>query len=356
MSDGSIPGINPGPSADSAGNTQDIEVMTFHGDQYMIPALHVFGKCHLISEFEKISFIGEGSFGAVYKAKEKQTSKIVALKKLKFQKEESIPRSFPREANILQTLKHDNVIKFLGVAVGRSFDSTYIILEFCPYELSKVTDDELARIEINHAHIKCIMYQLFYGLKYLHENFILHRDLNVNNILFTENGILRIAGFGNCRPTSKDDLTPNPVSRGYSAPELLFGATKYSTAIDIWSAGCIFAELLLKRPLFKSDSDNNMISKLVDLLGSPNETRWPGFSHLPLTEKYELRAQPYNRLTFKFNNQPPTCIALLHKIFLYDPNRRITAGKCLVNSYFIDRPTACTPESLVALLKKPDEI
>ncbi|GBO09693.1 putative cyclin-dependent kinase 9, partial [Araneus ventricosus] len=111
---------------------------------------------------------------------------------------------------------------------------TYLLLEYCPYELSKIVDDEVAKTKIDQTHIKCIMHQLFTGLCYLHENFVLHRDLTVTNILFTEIGVLKITDFSNCRMATEEKMTPNVVSRWYRAPELLFGATNYTSAIDIW--------------------------------------------------------------------------------------------------------------------------
>ncbi|GBN04969.1 Cyclin-dependent kinase 10 [Araneus ventricosus] len=359
MTTASIPGLNNGPIEDIASTSEvsGIELMSFSCEPYMVPASHGFGKCRLITEFEKIAFIGEGAYGSVYKVRDKKNDKIVALKKLKIAKnEKSFPMNFTREVNILKRLYHDNIANLLGVVVGRVFESTYLLLEYCPYELSKIVDDEVAKTKIDQTHIKCIMHQLFTGLCYLHENFVLHRDLTVTNILFTEIGVLKITDFSNCRMATEEKMTPNVVSRWYRAPELLFGATNYASAIDIWSAGCIFAELLLKRPLFKTDSDNNMISMLVDLLGTPTETNWPGFSDLPLMKDYELRDQPHNKLTLKFAEQPTTCIALLHKVFVYNPSKRITAEKCLIHSYFTDKPTACDLDTLVVLLKKVDEI
>ncbi|KAF8774528.1 Cyclin-dependent kinase 10 like protein [Argiope bruennichi] len=333
----SIPELDTGPVDEIATTSEvsGIKLMPSKCKPYMVPPSIEFEKFLPITEFENISFIGEGAYGSVYAG---------------------LPVNFTREINTLKQLKHDNIANLLGVAVDRDFENIYLVLEYCPYELSKAIDDGLIQSLINEAHIKCIMYQLFTGLHFLHEKLVLHRDLTGTNILFTEKGVLKITDFGSCRQASKEKMTPNMVSRWYRAPELLFGAENYSSAIDIWSAGCIFAELLNKRPLFETDSDNNMISMLVDLLGIPTETNWPGCSELPLLKEYELQGHPYNNLRLMFLEQSSVCMDLLYKLFTYNPIKRITAQECLVHSYFTENPKACDLKTLVALLKKVDTI
>ncbi|KAF8774575.1 cyclin-dependent kinase 10-like [Argiope bruennichi] len=358
MASASIPGLDYGPVDEVAATPEvsGIELMSFKCEPYMVPAPHGFGKCRLITEFEKLSYIGEGAFGSVYKVRDKKYDITVALKKLKIEKDAGFPINFSREINCLKLVEHDNIANLLGVAVGRVFESTYLILEYCPYDLSKILDDEEIKKEINHTHIKSIMHQLFTGLQVLHENFVVHRNLTMTSILFSETGVLKITDFSSSRQFTRRKMTPNVVPRCYRAPELLFGAEVYSSAIDIWSAGCIFAELLLKRPLFKTESDLDAISTLVDLLGTPTESIWPGFSDLPHLQNYTLRDQPHNKLTLKFAEQPTTCIALLHKIFIYNPSKRFSAEKCLIHSYFNDKPLACSLDTFLALLKKVNEI
>ncbi|GFS76381.1 hypothetical protein TNCV_1620231 [Trichonephila clavipes] len=200
---------------------------------------------------------------------------------------------------------------------------------------------------------------LLYGLDYIHHHNVLHRDLAVSNILFSDLGVLKISDFGCSRfqVAENGDMTPNKVSRWYRAPELLFGDTKYTSAIDIWSAGCIFAELLMKEPLFKANSDNNLLSMFIETLGTPTEETWPGFKELPLLKTMNfVNNGMYNKLPLKFTDQPTSCIALLHKIFVYNPEKRFTAIQCLEHPYFSEKPTACNLETLLVLLKKPDEI
>ncbi|KAG8179489.1 hypothetical protein JTE90_027201 [Oedothorax gibbosus] len=359
-----IPGLLHTPIEDiphASAEGRDIEMVSFGLKKYTVPDSHRYGKCRLISEFERISLIGEGAYGTIYKVKELKTGDIYALKKLRIEtKNECLSKNFIREINILKSLHHDNIINQHGIAVGRNFESTYIILEYCPYELTKVLEDSEACSLLDQSQIKNIMQQLFTGLDYMHRHFILHRDLTPTNILFSSTAILKISDFGESRSFKADETeekTPNKVTRWYRSPELLFGTKRYSCSIDTWSAACIFGELLLKKPLFPGDSDNDMIALIVQMLGTPNESIWPGMSSLPVMQNYELCAQPYNRLRSHFEGQPNTCIALLHKLFLYNPKTRFTAAECLAHSYFTeDQPTACDLTTLLITLKRADEI
>ncbi|GFS70462.1 hypothetical protein NPIL_421361 [Nephila pilipes] len=356
-----IPGLaqNLFESADIDTDGTELELMPYTLEPFLVPESHAFGKCRLVTDFEKLTYLGEGAYGSVFKCKDRKYDTIVALKKLRIKYEdEPLARNFMREITIMKELQHDNVATLIGIAVGRNFASTYLILEYCPYELSKVIDDEVAKPLILHPEIKCIMIQLLYGLDYIHHHNVLHRDLTVCNILFTYMGILKICDFGCARfeEFGTEAMTPNMVTRWYRAPELLFGDTKYSSAIDIWSAGCIFAELLLKTALFKANTDSNLISMFIEILGTPTEETWPGFKELPLLKSYDLSEQRYNKLPLKFTDEPTSCIALLHKIFVYNPSKRFSAEQCLAHPYFTDAPTACNLETLLVLLKKPEEI
>ncbi|GFQ81376.1 hypothetical protein TNCT_137501 [Trichonephila clavata] len=358
---GEIPGLAQNLFEDKDIDSDGIalELMPYNLEPYNVPESHAYGKCRLVTDFEKISYIGEGAYGSVFKCKDKKYDLIVALKKLRIRHEDRpLPRNFMREITIMKELQHDNVATLIGIAVGRNFASTYLILEYYPYDLSKIIDDAVAKPFILHPEIKCIIIQLLYGLDYIHHHNVLHRDLAVSNILFSDIGVLKISDFGCSRflGSENEEMTPNKVSRWYRAPELLFGDTKYTSAIDIWSAGCIFAELLLKEPLFKANSDNNLLSMFIETLGTPTEETWPGFKELPLLKDHELCEQRYNKLPLKFTDQPTSCIALLHKIFVYNPEKRFSAEKCLSHPYFTEEPTACNLETLLVLLKKSEEI
>jgi cyclin-dependent kinase 10 len=184
------------------------------------------------------------------------------------------------------------------------------------------------------------MIQLFNGLQYLHKNFIVHRDLKVSNLLLTDKGQLKIADFGLARKYDipAKPMTPRVVTLWYRAPELLLQSRYHTTAIDMWAAGCILGELLLHKPLLPGRSEIHQMGLIIDLLGTPNDTIWPGYSKLPVLESFTLKKQPYNNVKHTFTWVSPAGIRLLNFLFMYDPQKRGTADECLQSSYFKEPP------------------
>ncbi|XP_054714389.1 cyclin-dependent kinase 10-like [Uloborus diversus] len=347
-----IPGLSfPFPTqTDNSSDLEDIVLTGFDLKRFVVPDFHRYGKCRPVTDFHKICKFGEGTFGTVYKVKDKRTDEVVALKKLKIHKEsECMPLNFTREIIILKELKHKNIVNLHGVAVGKSIESTYLILEYCSFVLSNVID-EVDTASLLEPQIKCIMSQLFKGLDYIHKHFVIHRDLNPTNILFTQGGILKISDFGCSCKASSGDLSPHVVSRWYRPPEILFGSTKYTYTVDIWSSGCVFSELLLRNALFRGDSDTDVIRKIVDCLGTPTEDTWPGFTELPLLKDYDIYLQPVNRLRSFFEKQTIICHSLLERIFFYNPETRYSAEQCMNHEYFLEKPLACAPDLLLPIL------
>ncbi|XP_066438541.1 cyclin-dependent kinase 10 isoform X2 [Eleutherodactylus coqui] len=199
---------------------------------------------------------------------------------------------------------------------------------------------------MGQSKVKCICFQLLTGLQYLHKNFIVHRDLKVSNLLMTDKGCVKIADFGLARAYSvpAKQMTPKVVTLWYRAPELLLGSTTQTTAIDMWAVGCILAELLAHKPLLPGTSEIQQIDLIIQLLGTPNETIWPGFSKLPLVGQYTVRKQPYNNLKHKFPWLSEAGLRLLNFLFMYDPKKRATAEDSLASSYFKEKPLPCEPQ------------
>eukprot|EP00069_Balaena_mysticetus_P022475 bmy_14295T0 len=138
-------------------------------------------------------------------------------------------------------------------------------------------------------------------------------------------------------------MTPKVVTLWYRAPELLLGTTTQTTSIDMWAVGCILAELLAHKPLLPGTSEIHQVDLIVQLLGTPSENIWPGFSQLPLVSQYSLRKQPYNNLKHKFPWLSEAGLRLLNLLFMYDPKKRATAGDCLESSYFKEKPLRESP-------------
>ena len=282
-----------------------------------IPEKDQFGRCRFVSEFEKLNRIGEGTYGIVYRAKDTKTGEIVALKKMRMEREkDGIPVSGLREITILLACDHENIVKMREIAVGRSLESMFLVMIYCEQDLASLLDN--MQTPFTESQVKCIMKQVFRGLRYLHSNFIVHRDLKVSNLLMTDKGCVKIADFGLARyyGLPLKPMTPKVVTLWYRAPELLLNARTQTTAIDMWSSGCILGELLAHKPLLPGKSEINQLELVIDLLGTPNDSIWPEFSSLPALQEFTLKQQPYNNLKHKFPWLSAPGLRLLNFLFM----------------------------------------
>ncbi|KAG9272095.1 cyclin-dependent kinase 10 isoform X1 [Astyanax mexicanus] len=312
---------------------------------FTVPQEQRFGNCRNVKEFEKLNRIGEGTYGIVYRARDTRTNEIVALKKVRMDKEkDGIPISSLREITLLLRLRHPNIVELKEVVVGSHLESLFLVMSYCEQDLASLLEN--MQSPFSEAQVKCILLQLLKGLEYLHHNFILHRDLKVSNLLMTDKGCVKIADFGLARVygVPQQPMTPKVVTLWYRAPELLLGTKTQTTALDMWAVGCILAELLAHKPLLPGSSEIQQLDLIVQLLGTPNENIWPGFSRLPLVGQYSLRKQPYNNLKNKFTWLSEAGLRLLNLLFMYNPQRRASAKDSLESSYFKEKPLPCEPE------------
>ncbi|XP_065601411.1 cyclin-dependent kinase 10 isoform X2 [Cyrtonyx montezumae] len=257
---------------------------------------------------------------------------------------EGMPISSLREITLLLELQHPNIVELKEVVVGNHLESIFLVMGYCEQDLASLLEN--MQTPFSEAQVKCIIIQVLKGLQYLHERYIIHRDLKVSNLLMTDKGCVKIADFGLARTYGMppQPMTPKVVTLWYRAPELLLGVTTQTTSIDMWAVGCILAELLAHKPLLPGTSEIHQIDLIVQLLGTPNENIWPGFSKLPLVSQYTLRKQPYNNLKHKFPWLSEAGLRLLHFLFMYDPKKRATAKDSLDSSYFKEKPLPCEPE------------
>ncbi|KAK3001222.1 hypothetical protein RJ639_020719 [Escallonia herrerae] len=370
--------------------------------------------------FEKLEQIGEGTYGLfhltpprspsscsqVYRAREIQTGEIVALKKIRMDNEkEGFPITAIREIKILKKLHHDNVIQLKEIVTspGPEVDehgksdgskykgSIYMVFEYMDHDLTGLADRPGLRFSI--PQIKWYMKQLLTGLHYCHVNQVLHRDIKgrcwikiyfltykfrSSNLLIDNEGNLKLADFGLARSFSNDhngNLTNRVITLWYRPPELLLGATKYGPAVDMWSVGCIFAELLQGKPVLTGKNEPEQLNKIYELCGSPDEINWPGVSGIPWYNKFKPTRQMKRRVKEVFRHFDHHALDLLEKMLTLDPSQtslgfglnsvitllhglysvpvdrerkdqRISAKDALDAEYFWIDPLPCDPKTL----------
>lgn len=166
------------------------------------------------------------------------------------------------------------------------------------------------------------------------------REKTLIGFLSADFGLARTFGY------PYEPMTPIVVTLWYRAPELLLGSKVQTTAVDMWAVGCIFGELLGNKPLMTGKSEINQFQLIVDLLGTPSDQLWPGFSSLPGTKSMNFKQQPYNNLKHKFSWLSPAGLTLVNHMLMYDPCKRASAVECLQNSYFVEKPLPVEPDMM----------
>ncbi|CAN6306641.1 unnamed protein product [Urochloa humidicola] len=297
--------------------------------------------------FEKIDKIGQGTYSNVYKARDTVSGKIVALKKVRFDNlEPESVRFMAREILILRRLDHPNVVKLDGLVTSRMSCSLYLVFEYMEHDLAGLAASP--DIKFTEPQVKCYMHQLLSGLEHCHDRGVLHRDIKGSNLLLDNNGMLKIADFGLASffdPDRKQPMTSRVVTLWYRPPELLLGATDYGVGVDLWSAGCILAELLAGRPIMPGRTEVEQLHKIFKLCGSPTEEYWKK-SKLPHATIFKPQ-QPYKRrIRETFKDFPQSALQLIETLLAIDPADRLTATAALRSDFFTTEPFACEPSSL----------
>jgi len=297
-----------------------------------------------LENYEKLEKVGEGTYGVVYKCRDRITGQIVALKKIRLETEdEGVPSTAIREISLLKELEHPNVVKLYDII--HSDAKLYLVFEFLDLDLKRYMDSVKPKVddpEEQQAHaglepilVKSYLWQLISGIEFCHKRRILHRDLKPQNLLIDQQGMLKLGDFGLARAFGVPlrAYTHEIVTLWYRAPEVLLGIKTYSTGVDMWSIGCIFAEMVLGHPLFPGDSEIDELFRIFRILGTPTEQTWPGVSQLADYKPSFPCWQPtdFNKL---FPNLEPSGIDLLKQLLIYDPARRISAKRALKHPYF----------------------
>ncbi|CAD8056911.1 unnamed protein product [Paramecium sonneborni] len=289
--------------------------------------------------YQKLEKIGEGTYGLVYKARDNQTGDIVALKKIRMDHEdEGVPSTAIREISLLKEVQHPNIVPLKDVVYDES--RLYLIFDFVDLDLKKYMESVP---QLDRMQVKKFINQMLQALNYCHQNRVIHRDLKPQNILVDiKQQNTQIADFGLARAFGLPlkTYTHEVITLWYRAPEILLGQRQYSTPVDIWSLGCIFAEMAQKRPLFCGDSEIDQLFKIFKIMGTPKESTWPGVSTLPdfksTFPRWPTPTNPATTLGKDITNLCPLGLDLLSKMIVYDPYSRITAEEALKHAYFDD--------------------
>lgn len=316
--------------------------------------------CRSVDCYERLNFIDEGTYGLVFRARDVATGDVYALKQVKLDQhsKHGFPVTSLREIATLLSLSHPNVVAVREVVVGSSTDSIYIVMEYANADLFSVL--ERMTLPYDASEVKALLRQLLCGVAYLHDNWVVHRDLKPSNLLLTGAGVLKICDFGLARhyadPLGK--YTPGVVTLWYRGPELLMGAPQYSAAVDLWAVGCIFAELLLGRPLFAGKGELDQLSKIADVLGPPSEDVWKGYDELPNARRLTFRNRRSSSLKRRVRDEAGSSrvseqgLDLLEKLLRYDPEGRISADEALGHVYFKEMPA---PKEHALIQTFPDD-
>ncbi|KAF4674716.1 hypothetical protein FOL47_008765 [Perkinsus chesapeaki] len=263
------------------------------------PHIPVLDGCRSVDNYEKLNRIDEGTYGVVYRAREKASGRICALKQVKLREQDEssgFPLTCLREVDTLLRLRHENIITVSEVVVGARSTQIYMVMEYMEHELKDLLEHLTPDEGLRQAEVKSLVVQLLSGVAYMHERWIIHRDLKTSNILFNNRGVLKICDFGLARQYSEpiDPMTRKVVTLWYRAPELLLGPAdyKYTTAIDMWSCGCIVGEIMRRDPLFAEASEIDVLEKILDLVGTPNAHRpWPEFRSYVNAKGFKIRTR-----------------------------------------------------------------
>ena len=299
-------------------------------------------------KYEMLFKVGQGTFGEVWKARVKESGREVAIKEIKLVLgKDGVGISAIDEIRLMQELEHPNVLALHEVFAARE-GTLSLVIDFLQTDLEKIIRakdvSSKSYVPMPANEIKAYLKMFLQGVSFCHDNFVLHRDLKPANLLIGADGVLKLCDFGLARtygsPNAK--YSPQAITLWYRPMELLLGAQQYGPACDMWGVGCIFGEMLLRAPLFataQGASDLQQMQRIMELMGSPTDTSWPGMEHLPVTIKFKHKdAVP---LAAVFTGASSSSIDLMSKLLRFDPRERITASQALEHAYI----TAGEPEA-----------
>jgi cyclin-dependent kinase 12/13 len=333
-----------------------------------------------LASYESFDQVGEGTYGYVYRARDRRSGEAVALKRLIVHKENSgFPLCAVREIKFLKSLHHKNIVRLKDIATSKGCEhldadvkpdaskaavggppkdqreeapnrelqrcgNLYLVFEYIEHDLGGLID---AKYKFPPRAVKCIMKQLLEVLDFLNEKKIMHRDIKSSNILISNRHQVKLADFGLARSTlgsdgreGRVDLTNNVITMWYKPPELLLGAQRYSHPVDMWSTGCVLAELELGRPLFPGKTEAEQLDLICKVIGTPDDTVWPGISSMSNYDTI-LKAIPKYTTTIRSvytGRISEPVLSFLERILVADPSGRPSPRVALGNRFFNTAP------------------
>ncbi|KAF8732923.1 hypothetical protein HU200_015273 [Digitaria exilis] len=336
-----------------AGMMENIQATLSHGGRFI--QYNIFGNVFEVTAKYKppILPIGKGAYGIVCSALNSETAEQVAIKKIAnaFDNKIDAKRTL-REIKLLRHMDHENIVAIRDIIPPpqrEAFNDVYIAYELMDTDLHQIIRSNQA---LSEEHCQYFLYQILRGLKYIHSANVLHRDLKPSNLLLNANCDLKICDFGLARTTSETDfMTEYVVTRWYRAPELLLNSSEYTAAIDVWSVGCIFMELMDRKPLFPGRDHVHQLRLLMELIGTPNESDLDFVNENARRYIRQLPRHARQSLPEKFPHVQPLAIDLVEKMLTFDPRQRITVEGALAHPYLAslhdisDEPVCSMPFS-----------
>jgi cyclin-dependent kinase len=293
-----------------------------------------------MENYKRTEILGQGAYGKVYKGQDLRTGQIVALKKaLASTEEEGIPPTSLREISILKSISEcEFIVKLLDIVNTKTKSGKgilYIVFQYLDFDLKAFMVSTKGKGNgLSNKISKEFCFQLLIGIKYCHKKGIMHRDLKPQNLLIENGSKLKIADFGLSRnfsiPIGK--FTHEVVTLWYRSPEILLGAKCYSTPIDLWSIGCILAEMLSGRPCFCGESEFEQLLGIFRILGTPDTKNWPCISEF--RDWHDFPKWFPEKLEKVFPNLEPDAINILKSFLRLDPMKRITANRAIDLPFF----------------------